>query len=478
MFQSVGSSRARRDLAIAAGFVVVFYIVGGIFDLAEALEEFADAHEHWELDELILGFALSAIAFAWYSYRRWREYSAELERRIEINQRLVEEMENREQVEQQLRQSQKMEAVGQLTGGVAHDFNNILAVIIGNSEMLGDKLGEDEPGLSAIQRAADRGAELTQRLLAFSRQQPLQPCTIDLADHVTSMTKVIQRTIGGSIEVSVKTDPGLWPAQADPGQVENALLNMAINARDAMPDGGCLTIECSNDHLDAAYAAGRPEVTPGDYAVLSVTDNGTGMPPEVQARVFEPFFTTKDVGKGTGLGLAMIYGFAKQSGGHVSIYSEVGHGTTVRLYLPRAHGVAEQETGQRNTPTPDGEGESILVIEDDADVSQLTTQMLQSLGYRVTGVPEADSARAVIADGPQFDLILSDIILPGGTSGPEFVQEVKREQPDLKVVFMSGFPSEAAKSNGLLDSGSVLLNKPFRKQQLADALRQVLTESA
>ena len=330
---------------------------------------------------------------------------------------LARDVTEQRQAEERLRQALKMETVGQLTGGVAHDFNNLLAVIMGNTELLGDELGANNASLDAIFRAATRGAELTQRLLAFSRQQPLEPRAIDLAVLVSGMSELLTRTLGETIEVMTSMASALWQATADPGQVENALLNLALNARDAMPGGGRLTIECANVHLDEVYVTRNPEAVAGSYAVLAVSDNGTGMTADVQAQAFEPFFTTKEVGRGSGLGLSMVYGFAKQSGGHVAIYSEEGRGTTVKLYLPRAEGAAEPEDAPLRQGVAQGRGEMILVIEDDPDVRTLAVAMVGGLGYRAIAVADAAAAHEALAGGKAIDLVLSDVVLPGGTSG-------------------------------------------------------------
>ena len=380
--------------------------------------------------------------------------------------------------EEQLRQAQKMEAVGQLTGGVAHDFNNLLAVTMGNLELLEAELNEADPRGHYVQGAIEasrHGAELTQRLLAFSRQQPLQPKSIDLARLVQKMSDdLLKRTLGETIAIEIVAESDLWLVLADPGQVENALLNLSINARDAMPRGGNLTIECANAQLDEAYVAENLEASVGDYVSLAVTDNGVGMPVEVQEHAFEPFFTTKEVGAGSGLGLSIIYGFTRQSGGHVIIYSEEGQGTTVKLYLPRDQAAAQSAETNEPAETPRGRGELVLVIEDDAKLRELAVTMVTGLGYRVTDVPEAASARAVLERGDKVDLVLSDVILPGGQSGPEFADEVKVRHPALRIIFMSGYPAEAARRNGFVGSDKVLLNKPFRRRQLAKALREAL----
>ena len=380
--------------------------------------------------------------------------------------------------EERLLQAQKMEAVGQLTGGVAHDFNNLLAVIQGNAELLASTTGAEDPFTPAILRATARGAELTQRLLAFSRQQPLQTKSIDLAGLVDEMSELLKRTLGETIEIETITRPDLWAAAADPGQVEIALLNLAINSRDAMPGGGILTIEWANAPLDEAYVARNPEALVGDYVVLTVTDSGVGMPAEVREHAFEPFFTTKEIGEGAGLGLSMVYGFAKQSGGHVTIDSEDGRGTTVKLYLPRDKSVVPKPQREKAAQMPRGRGESVLLIEDDSDVRMLTVKTLEGLGYRVTDVPEAASARAVLERGDKVDLMLSDVVLPGGQSGLEFAEEARDRYPALKVIFMSGYPAQAATRDGFLRSGQRLLNKPFQRRQLAKALHEVLNREA
>ena len=380
----------------------------------------------------------------------------------------------RRRVEDQLRQARKMETVGQLTGGLAHDFNNLLAIILGNAEFLEDRLGHDDEALRPIIKAAERGAELTKRLLAFSRQQPLVPQAIDLGKLVSGMSNMIARTLGETIEIEIADASNVWRALADPGQVENALLNLALNARDAMPRGGKLTVEYANVHLDETYVAQNPEAKIGDYVVLAVSDKGSGMTAEVRDHAFEPFFTTKAVGQGSGLGLSMVHGFAQQSAGHVNIYSEEGKGTTVKLYLPRAKGAAQSHGPSQDKEIPQGKGEMVLVIEDDRDVRALTVQMLNGLGYKVIDVANAASAHAVLAEGKSVDLVLSDVVLPGGVSGPEFAEQAWVTYPGLKIIFMSGYPAEAARRNGFFGAGQVLLNKPFLKRQLAEALRNAI----
>ncbi len=377
-------------------------------------------------------------------------------------------------VQEGLGQAQKMEAVGQLTGGIAHDFNNILAVIQGNAELFSPEAKNENAQVQAILRATQRGAELSQRLLAFSRRQQLRPQPLDLAKLVLGMTDLLTRTLGATIDIETIATAGILPVMADSGQVENALLNLAINARDAMPDGGKLTIECHNVHLDGSYVALNPEAKEGHYGVLTVTDDGSGMPADVKAQVFEPFFTTKEVGRGSGLGLSMVYGFAKQSGGHVDIYSEEGKGTTVKLYLPCAEENAALEKSEPSSDLPKGGGETILVIEDDENVREMACGMLERLGYQVTAAVDAADARPKLAQEDDFDLVLSDVVLPGGVSGPEFADEVRRDYPNLPIIFMSGYPAEAAMRNGFVGSDRVLLNKPFNMAQLAQALNAAL----
>ena len=373
--------------------------------------------------------------------------------------------------EKHLQQAQKMEAVGQLTGGVAHDFNNFLAVIQGNTELLSDTVGAGNSLTQEIMNATERGAELTQRLLAFSRQQPLRTREIDLVDLVASMSGLLDRTLGETIEVETTVGADPLFALADSGQVENALLNLAINARDAMPDGGKLSIKCGAAQFDAAFLDVHPDATSGDYVYLAVIDNGIGMSPEVRSHAFEPFFTTKEVGEGSGLGLSMIYGFAKQSGGYVFIESEEGKGTRVTLYLPYAE-PADEHVGPSSLAP--GTQERILVVEDDDALRELVVRMLKDLDYQVVDMPDAAAAHAALASEERMDLILSDVVLPGGTSGPEFIVQARETYPDLNVVFMSGYPADAVKRNGLLELDQILLSKPFRRRQLAKALRSAL----
>jgi nitrogen-specific signal transduction histidine kinase len=380
--------------------------------------------------------------------------------------------------DEHLRQAQKLEAMGQLTGGVAHDFNNLLTVVVSATESLSEKL-RDQPGLapqlSAIERAVERGSQLTKRLLAFARQQKLVLAPLDLNQAVQRMSMILERTLGEHIEISLKLAPGLGLVIADGAQVEDALLNLAINARDAMPGGGRLIIETENAVLDADYAAQNPDVSPGAYGAVYVTDTGAGMTPDVIARAFEPLFTTKDIGKGTGLGLSMVYGLAKQSGGHVKIYSEPGRGASVRIYLPRT-GAAEgqlQEAGA-DLAFRAGRGERILVVEDDASVRSVAASMLTQLGYQVTLCEDGPSALQRLEAGETFDLLFSDVVMPRGMSGFDLAAEAHKRWPGIKVLLTSGYSEEFFKPKLGARPDFPLITKPYRKHALAGAVREAL----
>ncbi|WP_323786438.1 PAS domain S-box protein [Thalassovita sp.] len=383
---------------------------------------------------------------------------------------IVEDTTERKATEMRLARAQKLEAVGQLTGGIAHDFNNLLAVIQGNAEVLEDDEIYEPKMVSEILRATERGAELTQRLLAFSRQQPLAPEATDISELVGGMLSLLRRTLGETIEISFRAEQGLWHALADPGQIENALLNLVINARHAMPDGGPLTITCENISLRDADGEQDGDQLVGDFVVLSVTDRGHGMSKETLERVFEPFFTTKGVGEGSGLGLSMVYGFARQSGGQVTIDSEVGKGTTVKLFLPKAVAAGASRTPAKAQEVHKGQGETLLVLEDEDEVRAIAERMLKKLGYNVVTAQDADEAQRVLEAMPDIRLILSDIVLPGGISGPEFAARIKASSPDKKFIFMSGYPAEYLQKNSSLQADSQLLTKPFRVAQLARAV--------
>ena len=372
-----------------------------------------------------------------------------------------------------------MEAIGQLTGGLAHDFNNLLTVILGNAEALAEQV--DDPrlrGLAEItQTAAERGAELTSQLLAFSRRQALEPKVIDVNKLISGMDKMMRRMIGAHIEIELIRGAGLWNATADPAQLESALLNLAINARDAMGSGGKLTIETCNSHIDETYAATHDEVAPGRYVLISVTDTGTGMSPETMAKAFDPFFSTKEVGKGTGLGLSMVFGFVKQSGGHIRIRSQVGVGTTVELYLPR-HTPKGRETIAVAEAALDENRlrgqEAVLLVEDDPDIRDFVARTLTGFGYGVREAANGREALAVLAMDAPVDLLLSDMTMPGGIGGHDLVLEARRQRPALRVLLMSGFTDMA----GQLPADCALLEKPFQKLDLARAVRLTLDRAA
>lgn len=395
--------------------------------------------------------------------------------------RLEREIAERMLAEEQLRQSQKLEVVGKLTGGIAHDFNNLLTVILGNLETASERTGESGAVASQIRtaiNAAVRGAALTQRLLAFARRQVLEPERLDLNSVIAAMLELIRRSLGVPIEVKTSLAKDLWPAMADRNQVENALLNLVVNARDAMPSGGTLMIETQNVTLDAAYARQHSEVTPGDYVVLAVSDSGIGMTPETQERAIEPFFTTKEPGKGTGLGLSSIYGFARQSGGHLRIYSELGLGTTVRLYLPRAPGpeaaAAEKATG---AGTYAG-SETILVTEDEPEVRAIAVAHLSESGYRVIEARDAAAALAAAKSVPKIDLLLTGVVLTGGMNGQYLAAALRERNPGLKVLFMSGYAEQERRPAERAETGFRLVQKPFRKSDLLSAIREALDSDA
>jgi len=380
-----------------------------------------------------------------------------------------------------LAQSQKMEALGQLSGGIAHDFNNLLHVIKNAATILGRRLPDANADLRGaiemIERSADRAASLTQRLLAFSRRQPLQPRRLDPYELISGMTPLLKSAVGESVGLRIEGAQGGWPVSVDPGQLETALLNLAVNARDAMPRGGKLTVEVTDAFLDEEYAGAHEDATPGQYALIAVSDTGTGMTPEVIAKAFEPFFTTKELGQGTGLGLSQVYGFIKQSGGHVAIESDVGHGTTVRLYLPRVT-AAVPEGEARAQPeaasTTQSQGETILLVEDEDDVRTFTANVLGEQGYRVLTARDAGSALAVLASGPQVDLLFTDVGLPNGIDGRQLVDEARKRWPSLKVLFTTGYARTALMHYGRLDPGIELIVKPFSQASLAKRIRKVL----
>ena len=381
------------------------------------------------------------------------------------------------ELEAQLQQARRLEAIGQLTGGVAHDFNNLLTVILGNADLLAEQLA-DQPLLLPLaemtRAAAERGAELTQRLLAFARRQALQPQSVDAHQLLANMDALVRRTLPANIELELVRGAGLWPALVDPGQLKAAVLNLVINARDAMPPGGKITLETSNAWIDQHYAERHTDVAPGQHVLLSVSDTGGGMSAEHLARVFEPFFTTKGVGKGTGLGLSMVYGFLKQSRGHVKLYSEPGHGTTARLYLPRADGPPEAPAAVVRTEHDFRGTASLLVVEDDPLVLRHACDVLVGLGYRVTVADTGVAALAILRERSDFDLLFTDVVMPGGLNGRQLAEAAVALHPGLKVLYTSGYTENAIVHHGRLDRGVHLLPKPYRSIDLARKVHAVL----
>ena len=402
---------------------------------------------------------------------------------LTLEARVAEAVERRMAAEAALRQAQKMEAIGQLTGGIAHDFNNLLTGIIGSLEMLNTRVGQgrlDEVGryVVAARGAARRAATLTHRLLAFARRQPLDPKPTDANRLVAGMEELIRRTAGPAVEVEVVGAAGLWATLVDPNQLENALLNLCINARDAMPGGGRLSIETANRWLDERAAQER-DLPPGQYVSLCVSDTGTGMPPEVAARVFDPFFTTKPVGQGTGLGLSMIHGFARQSGGQVRVYTEVGQGTTMCLYLPRHHGPkSEAEAPAELADAPrSAAGETVLVVDDEPTVRMLVADVLNELGYAAVEAGDGASGLAVLRSERRLDLLVTDVGLPGGVNGRQLAEAARAARPGLPVLFITGYAENALVGNGQLEPGMQVMTKPFAVDALARRIRDMLAKA-
>jgi signal transduction histidine kinase len=396
-----------------------------------------------------------------------------------LEQRVEERTKELQAAHEALRQSQKMETIGQLTGGIAHDFNNLLQIVSGNLGLLRQKLPADWTHLKRYaDRAftgADRAATLTQRLLAFSRRQPLAPKAVDINRLIPGMSELLHRTLGETIEIEAVLAPRLWTVEADPNQLENAILNLAINARDAMAEGGKLTIETQNTHLDHSYAAQNPEVSVGQYAVICISDTGIGMDSETAAKAIEPFFTTKEVGKGTGLGLSMVYGFVKQSGGHIKIYSEPGEGTTVKMYLPRLLGKSDEQFEEPGFESIEAHGEEvILVCEDDEDVRAYSAEVLGELGYQVLEAADGPAALAILEAKGHVDLLFTDVVLPGGMSGAVLAREAAKLQPGIKTLFTTGYARNAIVHHGRLDPGVDLITKPFSYADLAARVRDIL----
>ena len=408
-----------------------------------------------------------------------RAYAA-LEEEVRLRrsaEAMVKRFQEIEATESQVRQAQRMEAIGQLTGGVAHDFNNILTVITGTIEILGEAV-KDRPHLAQITNmigaAAARGADLTQHLLAFARRQPLQPRSVDVNAMVVEAARLLQPTLGEQIEIQSMLAHDSAPALIDPSQLSTAILNLALNARDAMPNGGKLTLETKNVVLDENYAGMNSEVNPGNYVMIAVSDSGRGIPASRLEKVFEPFYTTKDVGKGSGLGLSMVYGFVKQSNGHIRIYSEEGHGTTVKLYLPQAAGVADSPRTEAGITEFARGDESILIVEDDALVREYVVTQVGRLGYDTLAAGNAAEA-LVIIDGPErIDLLFTDVIIPGGMNGRQLATEALKRRPGLKVLYTSGYTENAIVHHGRLDAGVLLLPKPYVSSDLARMIRTAL----
>jgi PAS domain S-box-containing protein len=413
-----------------------------------------------------------------------RAFTETLEERVRERTRALEtEFEARQKAEEALRQAQKIEAVGQLTGGIAHDFNNLLTIVVGGLEAIGRQIPmlPASAAASRIARARDmalqgvhRAVTLTSRLLAFSRQQPLAPQALDANKLVAGICELLRRTLGEAVELETVLAGGLWLTFADSNQLENAVLNLALNARDAMPNGGKLTIETANCYLDEAYVGDIAEpVMSGQYVMIAIADTGAGMDKATLEKAFEPFFTTKDIGKGTGLGLSQVYGFVRQSAGHVKIYSEAGEGTTVKIYLPRHRGESDSMKPQ-DVPSSAARAiglESILVVEDDNSLRAYTTESLRELGYRVLEAASAAEALEVLGNDRHVDLLFTDVVMPGGTNGRQLADEASRRQPKLKVLFTTGYTRNAIVHHGRLDPGIHLIGKPFSFHELASRIR-------
>jgi signal transduction histidine kinase len=479
------------DLQKEAGFdLPPFYAAHGIVSTVDVIIKGSDEqpygileidndkqHDYDQYDiNFLTGFA-NVVAEAVSTAAR----GAALQSSVDQMKALVEEkdrmLDEKDATELQLRQAQKMEAVGQLTGGIAHDFNNILTVITGTIEILAEAVA-DRPELAAIASmiddAAGRGADLTQRLLAFARKQPLQPRDVDVNSLVMESVNLLRPTLGEQIEVQMVLAGDASRALIDPSQLTNAVLNLAINARDAMPDGGKLTIETSNVVLDEAYAGLNSEVVAGSYVMVAVSDSGHGMPASILEKVFEPFFTTKEVNKGSGLGLSMVYGFVKQSNGHIKIYSEEGHGTTVRIYLPQAKGIAQIPDEVQAASNIAGGSETILVVEDDNLVRAFVVSQIKSLGYLTMTAVNAVEAMIIIDSSADIDLLFTDMIMPGSMNGRQLADAALRRRASLKILFTSGYSNEVIIHHGHLDAGVLLLAKPYRKSDLARMIRSAL----
>ena len=400
-------------------------------------------------------------------------WSPEVEQHFFIGRDLT----DRQATEEKLRHLQRLEAVGQLTGGIAHDFNNILAIVVGSLDLIAEQPGLDDEGRKYVEdalHAAESGAELTRRLLAFARQQPLAPRVLDVNDQLQRLTPLLRRTLGQNIDIRFQPGPDLWPVFIDAANLESAIVNLAVNARDAMPDGGRLIIETANAALDATYVEMNPGSVAGDYVSVAITDTGIGIPAAVVSRIFEPFFTTKEIGQGSGLGLSMVFGFLKQSGGHIKVYSETGHGTTMRLYLPRAGAAVPASAEAAAASLPRRTSHTILVVEDNEAIRSLSLQHLKKIGYRTLEATNAGEAMRYIDSGAAIDLLFTDIVMPGGMSGYDLAREARKRRPGLKVLFTSGFPG-AVFPDTIDHDPNAMLSKPYRVQELALRLAALLT---
>jgi PAS domain S-box-containing protein len=445
-------------------------VIGGLFFGHPEPARFKQHHE-----ELMSGIAAHA-AIAVDNARLYGELKTLNET---LGRRVEEAIAERAAVEDALRQAQKMEAVGQLTGGIAHDFNNLLAGISGSLEIIERKLAQGrtegiEKFIAGAQTSAQRAAALTQRLLAFSRRQTLDPKPTDVNRLVLGMEDLIRRTVGPSIKVEVVGAAGLWPVKVDAAQLESALLNLSINARDALPQGGRITIETANKWLDGRAGAER-DLTPGQYISICVTDSGTGIPKDIVDRIFDPFFTTKPIGQGTGLGLSMIHGFVRQSGGQVRVYTEEGDGTTMCLYLPRYTGTVEQDQAdEHGTIYEAGAGETVLVIDDEPTVRMLIVEVLEEAGYKAIEAEDGPSGLKILAADVRIDLLITDVGLPGGMNGRQVADAARTSRPDLKVLFVTGFAENAAVGNGHLEPGMEVITKPFVMVDLANKITEMI----
>jgi signal transduction histidine kinase len=477
----------QADALVVPGKVVMDEIRTVIAEIAEAEQDLLASRERADsrARSILLFLILCGLAGATVLVTTAMRSQTRLVRNLQ------EEASKREIAEASLRQAQKMEAIGQLTGGIAHDFNNLLTVILGNLDTIRRRLANDPADASAqlarpldgAMQGARSAAKLTHRLLAFSRLQPLDPVPLDLNKTIAGISDLLMRTVGSPITVETVLAGGLWPTMADANQLENVLVNLAINAKDAMPEGGKITIETANGYLDDAYAAGFGDVTPGQYVVLSVSDTGTGIVPEVLERVFEPFFTTKQTGMGTGLGLSMVHGFVKQSGGHVRIYSEVGHGTSVKIYLPRL----PQETAMAAAPKaldPDPKplatakgGETVLVVEDNDGVLEFACTALEDLGYRVLLARNGPEALAQLESEERIDLLFTDVVMTMDMTGRQLADHASTIRPSLPVLFTTGYSRNAIFHQGRLDANVNLLSKPYTQAELARKVRAALNEA-